>query len=200
MNRSTDEPALLEFMIHPPAGWIRHKRDKLGITGSQLASKIGVSKQRISALEKAELSGAASLKSMRQAASALGCDFVYALIPKHSLQQSQHAAEFHILDSLQRLQAPQGKMQIAELCKQFHIKHLGLYGPAARGEFDDDNGIHLLAEFSAPEKTTNHSIEDIEIQFGRLFGRKATLVNPSILDDPHQVDAIMADLKLLYVS
>jgi predicted DNA-binding mobile mystery protein A len=39
------------------------------------------------ALEKAELTGATTLKSLREAAEALGCQFVYALVPARPLDQ-----------------------------------------------------------------------------------------------------------------
>jgi len=198
VKHSTDETELFEFLIHPPAGWVRYKRDKFGITGAQLAAKMGVSKQRISALEKAELTGAASLKTMRQAAAALGCDFVYALIPKDSLQPD--AQDVQPLDPLQCMQSPQGDAQITELCKRFQIKHLGLYGSAARAELHDDSDINLLAEFQKTEGTNLQPVDEMEIQFARLFGRKTTIMSPAILDDPKYVDAIIADLKLLHVS
>ncbi|MDQ6970213.1 MAG: helix-turn-helix domain-containing protein [Mariprofundus sp.] len=201
MKRSSDEPDLLEFMIHPPNGWLRHKRDKLGITGSQLAAKIGVSKQRISALEKAERTGAASLKSMRQAAAALGCDFVYALLPKGSLQTSHRASELQVFDPLECIQSSQGMRQLTQLCLAFHIKNLGLYGSAARDQLHANSDINLLAEFQQPDRSPDmKQIEELELQFGRLFGRKTTLAKQAILDDPQQADHIMADLKLIYAS
>jgi len=200
MKHAGEKSDLLEFSIHPPKGWLRHKRDKLGITGSQLAAKMGVSKQRISALEKAELTGAASLKTMRQAAAALGCDFVYALIPKGSLQAPQLTADLQTFDPLQCMQSPQGNAHITDLCKRFHIKHLGLYGSAARGELHDDSDVNLLAEFQHPDDANIDLLEKLEIQFGRLFGRKTTLMTQAILDDPAYADKVMVDLKLLYVS
>lgn len=73
--------------IQPPSkGWLRAIRDAIGMGGQQLARRMGVSKQRISALERAEVSGAVSIASMRQAAEALDCVFVYAVLPRDSLQ------------------------------------------------------------------------------------------------------------------
>ena len=76
----------LAAMPRPAHGWLRAIRDALGMSGPQLARRMGISKQRISALEKAEQSGGASLSSMRQAAEALDCVFVYALVPRDSLE------------------------------------------------------------------------------------------------------------------
>lgn len=74
-------------MTRPPKGWIRAIRDALGISATQLAQRLGVKQPRISALEKAEISGVASLKTLREAAEALGCKFVYAILPETSLEE-----------------------------------------------------------------------------------------------------------------
>lgn len=72
-------------MTRPPKGWIRAIRDALGINATQFATRLGVKQPRIAALEKAEVSGVASLQTIREAAEALGCKFVYAIVPETSL-------------------------------------------------------------------------------------------------------------------
>ena len=72
----------------PPArGWIRAIRDALGMKGDQLARRIGVQKQRIVALEKGEVAGSVTINSMKKAAEAMDCVFVYALVPQDSLEE-----------------------------------------------------------------------------------------------------------------
>ncbi len=66
----------------PPEGWLRTVRKALGMSGAQLAEKMNVTRARVAQAEHAELSGAATLKSMQAAAEALGCEFVYAIVPK----------------------------------------------------------------------------------------------------------------------
>ncbi len=51
----------------------------------QLAKRLGVSKQRVSALEKAEVDGSATINSLRKAAEALDCTLVYVILPRDSL-------------------------------------------------------------------------------------------------------------------
>lgn len=72
----------------PPKGWIRAIREALGMTGKQLAERLGVRQPRIPVLEKDEVSGAVSIKTMRQAAEALDCVFVYALVPRSTLENT----------------------------------------------------------------------------------------------------------------
>jgi len=70
----------------PMRGWIRAIRDALGMTAEQLARRMGVQRQRVHALEKAEIAGSATINSVKKAAEAMDCVFVYALVPRDSLQ------------------------------------------------------------------------------------------------------------------
>src|SRR5690242_8909577 len=65
----------------PAEGWIRTVRKALGMSGAQLAKRMGVTRARIAQAEKAELEGGVTLKSMQATAEALGCKFVYAFEP-----------------------------------------------------------------------------------------------------------------------
>jgi predicted DNA-binding mobile mystery protein A len=65
----------------PPEGWLRTMRKALGLSGAQLARKMRVTRNRIALAEKAELRGAATLKSMQAIAEAMSCRFVYAIVP-----------------------------------------------------------------------------------------------------------------------
>lgn len=72
----------------PRGGWIRAIRDALGISSRQLASRMDVAQSRIVALEKAESTGSTTLKSLREAAEALDCKLVYALVPIRPLDET----------------------------------------------------------------------------------------------------------------
>ncbi|MEE4212596.1 MAG: mobile mystery protein A [Parvularcula sp.] len=79
--------ALREIPLAMPArGWIRAIREALGMTTAQLAERIGVKQPRIIALEKAEANGTTTLKSLRDAAEAMDCTLVYALVPTMPLE------------------------------------------------------------------------------------------------------------------
>lgn len=75
--------------LQPPAkGWIRAVRNALGMSGTQLAKRLRVSQPRVFKLEQDESSGALTMKTMRQVAEALDCVFVYALVPRSTLEDS----------------------------------------------------------------------------------------------------------------
>jgi predicted DNA-binding mobile mystery protein A len=68
----------------PREGWLQTVRKALGMSGSQLATKMGVTRARVAQAERAELEGGATIKSMQAFAEAMGCRFVYAVVPpKH---------------------------------------------------------------------------------------------------------------------
>ena len=75
----------------PVKGWIRAIREALGMSGTQLAGRLNVSQPRIPRLEQDEVSGVVSLKTMRQAAEAMDCVFVYALVPRTTLEETVRA-------------------------------------------------------------------------------------------------------------
>ena len=70
----------------PPEGWLRTVRMALGMSGPQLAKKMGVTRARVTQAEHNELTGAATLKSMQTAAEAMGCKFVYAVVPETTIE------------------------------------------------------------------------------------------------------------------
>ena len=76
----------------PARGWIRAIRNAFGMTAEQLGERMGVSQPTVQGLETSEADDAIQLKSLRRAAEALGCELVYALVPKASLEATYNAA------------------------------------------------------------------------------------------------------------
>jgi predicted DNA-binding mobile mystery protein A len=72
-------------LARPAGGWLRAIRDSLGMSTRQLAQRMNVSQSRVSELELAEARGNPTLKSLREAAEALGCTLVYAIVPNKPL-------------------------------------------------------------------------------------------------------------------
>ncbi len=77
----------LRALAVPRSGWIREIRRALGMTSTQLAARLGRTKQLAGALERAEAEGKVTLGSLRRAANAMGCDVVYAIVPRESLEK-----------------------------------------------------------------------------------------------------------------
>lgn len=77
----------IDRFVTPPKGWMRAIRDAIGMTGSQLANRLGMTAQGIVSLERSEASGTIQLNTLRRAAEAMDCVLVYALVPKTSLTE-----------------------------------------------------------------------------------------------------------------
>ena len=75
----------------PNKGWVRAIRDALGMTGTELAARMGVSQQVVSELERSERQSTARLATLERAADAMGCELVYALVPRTTLGDSVRA-------------------------------------------------------------------------------------------------------------
>jgi len=73
--------------VPPASGWLKTLRHALGITASQLAARLGITRQAIDDLETREQDGTATLATLRKAANAIDCDLVYALVPRTSVAE-----------------------------------------------------------------------------------------------------------------
>lgn len=85
-QRIADGAASHTDLKTPSEGWLRTVRKALGMSGAQLAKKMGVTRARIAQAENAELTGGTTLKSMQAAAEAMGCKFVYAIVPDKRIE------------------------------------------------------------------------------------------------------------------
>ncbi|GAB57021.1 transcriptional regulator, XRE family [Glaciecola punicea ACAM 611] len=80
--------ALKKLPTTPTEGWIRSIRKALDMSGAQLASKLNLSRNRISVLERREVDGDITIKQLTEIAHQLGCDLTYALVPKKDINQA----------------------------------------------------------------------------------------------------------------
>lgn len=72
----------------PKEGWIRTLRKSLGMTGNQLAVRLGVKKAQVSQMELMELEDRITLRQLRKAADALQCDLAYAFVPRAPVEET----------------------------------------------------------------------------------------------------------------
>ena len=79
----------------PHRGWVRAIRESLGMSATDLGRRMGISSQAVADLEKNELRSAVQLDTLERAAEAMGCEVVYAIVPRGSLENivNQRARE-----------------------------------------------------------------------------------------------------------
>ena len=87
LQRSLEPFVEARKVPRPKRGWIRSVRLALNVSAAELARTLKRSRHLPLQLEKAEESDAITLKSLRGVADALGCDLVYALVPKVGTMQ-----------------------------------------------------------------------------------------------------------------
>lgn len=86
LRRQLDEVALAfhlcRWTTSRPDGWLKAVRTALGISAGTLAKRMGVIKWDVYQLEKSEEKASIQMRSLQRAAEAMGCELVYAVIPK----------------------------------------------------------------------------------------------------------------------
>lgn len=83
-------------------GWLSLMRHALGMSGTHVAARAGVSRNAIYQAERNERDGAITIAQMRKLAEAMDAEFVYAVVPKGSVEdviraQALRKAESRVL-------------------------------------------------------------------------------------------------------
>ena len=82
LERSLRPFYLARRTTRPQKGWIRALREASGMTLRELAKRMKSSLPVVAKFEKSEAEYRITLNSLRAAADALGCELVYAFVPK----------------------------------------------------------------------------------------------------------------------
>jgi predicted DNA-binding mobile mystery protein A len=85
LDQRLDTIRPLTHTPRPHRGWIRAIRDALGMSGSELADRMGISPKTIPDIERSEVAETIKLETLRRAANALDCELAYVLVPRTSL-------------------------------------------------------------------------------------------------------------------
>lgn len=114
----------------PSEGWLAMLRKALGMSGSEVAARMGVSRNAIYQAERNERDSAITINQMQKLAEAMGGRFVYAIVPEGSVEdviraQAQRKAEAlirrasaHMALEKQSLPSAQTKRRIEELADE----------------------------------------------------------------------------------
>lgn len=120
MERTVSAYVGIKQNAPPVKGWIRAVREALGMSGRQLADRLNVSQPRIPRLEQDEVSGVVSLKTMRQAAEAMDCVFVYAIVPRTTLEDTLRARARKVAEARMQRVSHSMKIEAQELTAEEH--------------------------------------------------------------------------------
>ena len=85
----------------------------------------------------------------------------------------------------------------AEICKNYGMKYLGVFGSVARGDYDEDSDVDLLVKFDKSKDTGLFDLAKIQKELEEKFGRKVDLVTKM---NKHVAPYANKDLKVLYAE
>jgi predicted DNA-binding mobile mystery protein A len=81
----------------PGGGWVRAIRGALGMTQAQLAARLGITRQSLQDLERAEANRRITLNSLDRLAKAMDCRLVYALVPEKGSLEDMRARRAQVV-------------------------------------------------------------------------------------------------------
>ena len=84
LDKKTSDLKSAKNIVSQPSAWIKTVREAIGMTVSQLATRLGVTQPRITKMESNEDN--LKLSTMKKAAEAMNCEFVYYFKPKTTFQ------------------------------------------------------------------------------------------------------------------
>src|ERR1019366_2511468 len=88
--------------------------------------------------------------------------------------------------------------KLVELCRQYHVRELSVFGSAARGEMRPDSDIDLLVEFIPGAKIDLVDYSGL-LDLSTLIGRKVDLVSKKGLK-PLIRSSVLKEARLLYAA
>ena len=76
-----DNVAKLSRFKIPKLGWIKTLRKAFSMSGATLARRMGLQRSSLAYLEQSEKQGSITIKKLREVASAMDCELIYAIVP-----------------------------------------------------------------------------------------------------------------------
>ena len=90
---------------------------------------------------------------------------------------------------------------LEDVCRQFHVRRLEVFGSAAQQNLDQCRDVDLLVEFdqSAAPRLFDTYFE-LQRSLERLFAKPVDLVEPDALQNPFFIEQVNASRRTLYVA
>ena len=89
------------------------------------------------------------------------------------------------------------KERIAEFCKRHRVRRLSLFGSVLREDFGPDSDVDILVEFEPGTRMGLIRLSGLEIELGKIVGRKVDLNTPGFLSKYYR-DQILTEADVQY--
>lgn len=93
--------------------------------------------------------------------------------------------------------------RLNEICSNYAIKELALFGSALRSDFRSESDIDLLVEFKPDSGISLFDIVDLKNEFEMLFGREVDIVSKNAIKKSRnhlKRKGILENYKIIYAS
>ena len=91
------------------------------------------------------------------------------------------------------------KDEIAEFCRRNHIRRLALFGSVLREDFTPESDVDVLVEFEPYARVGLMGLARMEIELGRLLGRKVDLNTPGFLSEYFR-DEVLSEAEIISID
>ena len=85
--------------------------------------------------------------------------------------------------------------RLKQLCREFGVERLRVFGSAARGDERPESDVDLIADFR--DAKGFFELVDLEDRLSEVFGRPVDLLTEGGIS-PHMRDAILANAAVLF--
>ena len=82
------------------------------------------------------------------------------------------------------------KEQVADFCRRHGIRKLSLFGSVLRSDFGPASDVDVLVEFDPGARIGLLSLASMELELGRMLGRKVDLRTPQDLSRYFREDVL----------
>ncbi len=94
-----------------------------------------------------------------------------------------------------RIRIPRDR--IAEFCVRNRVRRLSLFGSVLREDFGPDSDVDILVEFEPGTRMGLIRLSGLEIELGKIVGRKVDLNTPGFLSKYYR-DQILTEADVQY--
>jgi uncharacterized protein len=93
------------------------------------------------------------------------------------------------------------RQSLIQLCRQYHVAKLEVFGSAARGDFNESSDIDFLVEFDEEANSRRFdNFFELLRSLEQLFNRRVDLVEPGGLKNPYLIQRINQTKKEIYAA
>ncbi len=94
--------------------------------------------------------------------------------------------------------------EIAEICQQFRIVEMGLFGSTLRDDFreggDDPSDVDLLVVFETGYRLSWKDWVSLQSSLRSVFKREVDIVRKNLLDNPYRRAKILRSNQVIYAA